>query len=392
MFDVAVVGGGPVGSRIAGELAGRGYGVKVLERKEWVGKGVCCTGIVGRECVDAFAIDERLVQRWVNGARLFSPGGKVLDLKRDEPQAAVLDRPAFDAAMARRAEEAGAEYMLASSVRSIDIGDDRVRLGVRCSSGDITLESRFVVVAAGSASGLMGSLGLGKPGPFFGGAQVEVEVRGVEDMELYFGREVAPGFFAWLVPISGTRALAGLLAEHSPRLYLNRLLSRLSSEGKMESVAGEITYGRVLLKPLNKTYAARMVVVGGAAGQVKPTTGGGIYYGLLCADMATTVLDRALSQGCLSARALAAYERDWKQRLGGELKRGRWVRGIYQRLGDGQVDRLFDIMKSRHLDAAFMQSEGLAFDWHTRALVGLLGRGIIAKMMGLIKPPPSLFR
>ena len=54
LYDVAVIGGGPVGSCVAYKLAEMGYGVVVLEQNGGVGKRVCCTGIIGKECVGSF--------------------------------------------------------------------------------------------------------------------------------------------------------------------------------------------------------------------------------------------------------------------------------------------------------------------------------------------------
>ena len=119
MCDIAVIGGGPVGSHVAYKLAGMGYRVVVLEQREKLGEQVCCTGIIGKECVDSFAIDDHVILRWVNSARLFSPSGKSLRLWRQENQACILDRAAFDVAMAGRAQGRGVEYVFNSPVRHI---------------------------------------------------------------------------------------------------------------------------------------------------------------------------------------------------------------------------------------------------------------------------------
>ena len=100
MHDVIVVGGGPTGSYAAYKLAERGHRVMVLERKRRVGEAVCCTGIIGQECVNSFAIENRVILRQVNSARLFSPSGNQLSLRREKPQACILDRAAFDIALA----------------------------------------------------------------------------------------------------------------------------------------------------------------------------------------------------------------------------------------------------------------------------------------------------
>jgi geranylgeranyl reductase family protein len=392
LYDVAVIGGGPVGSHVAYKLAEVGHGVVVLEQKKRVGERVCCAGIVGKECINSFAVDDRVILRWVSSAKLFSPSGKSIRLYREEAQACIVDRPAFDVAMADRAREKGAEYILNSSVRNIKIEDDRIRVEVAQQARKSSLEARAVVVATGSGSRLVEGLGLAKIGRFAIGAQAEVETVGIDEMELYFGQNIAPGFFAWLVPTSSHRALVGLLTHRRPGLYLERLMSSLLNHGKIVSAEAEPNYGRVLLKPLARTYGERLLVVGGAAGQVKPTTGGGIYYGLLCAELAADNLHRALETDSLSAKSLANYEREWKRRIGRELKMGYWTRRLYEHLSDRQVDKIFDIMKSSGIDEELLRADNLSFDWHGEAMVRLLGRGAIAKVVKVMRLPYSLFR
>ena len=87
MYDVLVIGGGPVGSYVAYKLAEMGYGVVVVEQKKRLGEQVCCTGIIGQECVSSFAVDDNVILRRVNSAKLFSPSGKWLRLRREQTQA-----------------------------------------------------------------------------------------------------------------------------------------------------------------------------------------------------------------------------------------------------------------------------------------------------------------
>jgi len=214
-----------------------------------------------------------------------------------------------------------------------------------------------------------------------------VETIGINETEVYFGREVAPGFFAWLVPTSPPRALVGLLSRRRPGFYLRKLMSSLLAQGKIASTEVELSYGGILLKPLARTYSDRLVVVGGAAGQVKPTTGGGIYYGLLCADIAANSLHRALKSNDLSAKSLANYERQWKRKLGRELKVGYWARKFYEHLSDGQIDRIFDIIKSNGIDQALLKADDLSFDWHGEVVLRLLAHRALSKAIGVVKAP-----
>jgi len=387
LYDVAVVGGGPVGSYVAYKLAGWGYKVVVLERKEKLGEQVCCTGIISQECVNSLAINNNVILRQINSARLFSPSGRLLRLWRQEAQACIVDRGAFDMAVASMARGKGVEYVLNSLVRDIEVKDNRVSVEAMRLGERLSFEARVAVIATGFGSKISEGLGLGKASDFVMGTQAEVETIGVDEVEVFFGQDIAPGFFAWLVPTSPSKALVGLLSRRSPGFHLKKLMSALLAEGKIASTEAKISYGGIPLKPLTKTCRQRIIVVGDAAGQVKPTTGGGIYYGLLCADIAANTLQGALENGDLSAKGLASYERQWRRMLGRELKIGYYARKFYERLSNRHIDRMFEIIKSNGIDEALLKAEDLSFDWHGEAVLRLLGQGAISKALNMMKIP-----
>ena len=376
-----------MGSYVAYKLAEMGYGVVVVEQKERLGEQICCTGIISQGCVSSFSIDEALILRRANSATLVSPSGRSLRLWRQETQACIIDRALFDVTMARRAQDRGVEYMLGSLVEDIEVEDDRVRVEVAQQGEKSNFEARAAVIATGFGSSLTQRLGLGKISDFVMGIQADVEAIGVDEVEVYFGQEVAPGFFAWLVPTSLPKALVGMLSRRSPGLYLRKLMASLMAQGKIVSDEVEPRYRGISLKPLSKTYGNRLVVVGDAAGQVKPTTGGGIYFGLLCADIAANNLHRALESDDLSAKSLAGYEQEWRKKLGQELKIGYWARKLYERMSDAQIDRVFDIIKSRGIDEALLKAEDLSFDWHGEVVLRLIRRRVISKTIGMVKVP-----
>ncbi|MFH0942345.1 MAG: NAD(P)/FAD-dependent oxidoreductase [Chloroflexota bacterium] len=372
LYDVIVVGGGPAGSQVAYRLAGKGHRVVVLEQKAVVGEGVCCTGIVGCECLAAFGIDGGLVLRKINRARLFSPSGKQLSLARAETQAVVLERGAFDRAMAARARSSGAEYCPGSPVGDVEVLKDRVRVSLTPPARGSVFEARAVVIAAGFPHRLTRRLGLGSFGDAVFGAQAEVPADGVDEVEVYFGREIAPGFFGWLVPSAPGKARVGLLARRRIGHYFKQFVARLAAQGKIASGDTEPDFGGIPLKPLERTSASRLLVVGEAAGQVKPTSGGGIYYGLLGADIATEVLHPALELDRLSGKDLARYDRRWRRRLGREIALGYWARKVFEHLSDGQVDRIFDIISNTGLDRDLLDMKEMSFDWHGKVILALL--------------------
>jgi len=379
-WDVAVVGAGPTGSRVAYQLAGLGFGVAVLECRPDIGGKAACTSIIGRDCVEAFAIEKDVVLRQANRATLFSPSGNRIELHREEPQAYILDRAAFNRAIAQRARSKGAEYYLNTPVESIKSADDKVT--IETAQGNFA--ARAAVIAAGFGSGLTD--GLSKFADFTAGAQAEVESKSSE-VEVYFGRKVAPGFFAWLVPTSPGKARVGLLSRENPTLYLKRLLTSLAADGKIASAEVGIYHGAVPLKPLPRTYGDRLLVVGDAAGHVKPTTGGGIYYGLLGADIAAQTLHKALQSNDLSDRSLIRYEREWQQLLGRELRTGYWARKLFEKLSDRQIDNIFDIVKRNGINEALLKENDLSFDWHSKAILKLLGHQVVASAVNVFRLP-----
>jgi geranylgeranyl reductase family protein len=386
MYDAIVAGGGPAGSRVAYRLAEQGHKVLVLEKKSRTGTKTACTGIIGQECANAFAIEDRVILRKVNSASLFSPSGNRLHLRREEPQACILDRAAFDIAMAERAQKVGADYNFSSRVTNVNIESDHASVAVDCRGKTQTIPSRAVVIASGFNPGLLGRLGLGIYKDFTIGVQAEVNAPGSDEVEVYFG-DMAPNFFAWLVPTTPPMARVGLLSREQPGAYLKKWLADLADRGKIASAEVKISYGGIPLKPLPRTCGERMIAVGDAAGQVKPTSGGGIYYGLLSADIAADTLHEALEDDDLSAKRLARYERGWRKKLGRELRTGYWFRKLFERLSDRQIDRIFEIVKAGGIDEALLKAEDISFDWHGRTIMRLLKYQVVAKTIGQIKLP-----
>lgn len=391
MYDVIITGSGPAGSYTARRLAEKGYSVLVLERKSRAGESVCCTGIVGLECVQTFGIDESVIIRKVNSAELYPPSMDPLHVERPAPQACILDRVAFEVDMAERARDAGAEYRFNNRVINVVTEKDRASVAVSDRDEARYIEAKAVVIAAGFAPALLQRLGQGRFRDYAVGAQVEIPARGIDEVAVYFG-DIAPGFFAWMVPTVPSMARVGLISRQKPGHYLKKWLEKLLARGVISPSGAEICYGAIPLRPLTRTYGERLLVVGDSAGQVKPTSGGGIYYGLLSADIAVKTLHRALEEGDLSATKLSGYQREWRGLLGRELRVGYWTRKLLERLNERQIDRIFNIIKSRGIDRSLLAAEELSFDWHSRTILRILKYQTITRAMNLIKLPFSMRR
>jgi flavin-dependent dehydrogenase len=112
-------------------------------------------------------------------------------------------------------------------------------------------------------------------------------------------------------------------------------------------------------------------VVGDSAGQVKPITGGGIFYGLLCAKAASETIIAAFKKGDFSQRHFRNYETQWKRLIGLELKVGKFVRRFIGTLTDENLNNLVNIFKKDRKIINILE-KSQAFDWHKDAIIALL--------------------
>ena len=373
-YDVIVVGAGPVGSYIAHELSSSGYDVAVFEEKSAPGLDVCCTGIISTECFQSLGPGTDVILTEVNSARFFSPSGRCLRLQTENVQAYVVNRLLLDEALASKAQSRGARYFFSSPVIDIIPGQDSIQAETLRSGARETFSARAVVLANGFKPKLPRKLGLGKIKSFLVGAQAEIEAKNVDELEVYFGQEIAPSSFAWLVPTSTNKAYIGLLAKSQAKLHLQKFLNNIFYQGRITSREVEIRQKAVPVGTPARSYGDRVLVIGDAAGQVKPTTGGGIYFGHLGAKIAAEVLDEALSSDNLSATQLSRYQKQWKAKMGKELSLGYRARQAYIKLSDRQIEGIFSALDSSGMAEALLKSGDFSFDWHSRLILAGLKR------------------
>ena len=378
--DVAVVGAGPSGSLCALRLAERGHDVVLLDRSDGPRDDITCTGIIGREAFDGLGLPEAAIIDTVPRARFVSPSGVAVCFEPDDPLAYVVDRSAFDAALADRAREAGVAVVYGACASRLEKRPDRV--SVELVSGPFSrVETRAAIVATGHQRRLHRSAGLGTPPDWVNGVGADLPFEDLDAAEVFFGTGVAPGFFGWAVPFGPGIARLGVLSAKGGRAQFGRFLRmdpiRARLQVKLENGGRQIVHRhtrarRIVQGPVTPSYADRVLAVGEAAGQIKTTTSGGIYYGLIGAELAAEVLSEGLRTDELDAAQLAAYERLWTERLGGEIESGLELQRLARTLSDPQIDHLFEALNNglgsavRHI---------VRFDWHRPALKALFRMG-----------------
>ena len=371
MLDVAVVGGGPAGLYAALLLAAEGFDVAVLEEHRSLGMPAHCTGVISDEVSNLFKVADSLVLSRPSACAVVAPSGRTVLLEGGDEPIAVIDRAQFDAELGTAALSAGAEIRTGFRVDRVRVEPGRV---IATNADGLDVAARVCVLASGVGYGLQRQLGLGLPSMFLHSAQLEVDaVEGPPVVEIHLGQEIAPEGFAWLVPVrrdGWPRLKVGLMARGDAEGHLDRFLGRAAVAARLAGRPGTATRRLLPLGPVAKTYAARVVAVGDAAGLTKPTTGGGIFYSLLSGSLAAEALVPALRQDQLGESALRAYERRWKARLDSHLRISSYLRRLCMKLSDEEIETLLAAVASDDLRQEIRRTAH--FNWHGGLIRSLL--------------------
>jgi geranylgeranyl reductase family protein len=366
--DVIVVGGGPAGLYAGWKLARAGHDVTLLEEHPAVGEPVHCTGVLAREAFDEFGLDSGVVLNDLTSVRFHSPSGDSIEYATRTVEAVVIDRLSLDRSLAGEAVRAGVR-VAQGRVTSVVVENG----GVTVQTSGMAVRGRACVLACGANYALQRRLGLGIPRLLLRTAQAELPAERLGAVEVYFGSHLAPAGFAWAVPVRrGERAFVrvGVMCDGNPGRHFSRVLERIGPAWGV-SRSNVAPRQKVLpLEPIDRTYADRLVVVGDAAGLVKPTTGGGIYYSLWSASLAADTLTTGLARDNVSREALSAYQAAWRDRLDPELRSQLALRRIAQRLTDDDINGLFELARTDGIMPLMRRTA--AFNHHREFIVALL--------------------
>lgn len=341
--DLIVVGGGPGGLSAAATAAAQGYDVAVLEEHPGVGEPVHCTGVLAHEALDELELPRTAVLNELRRVRFHAPGGAVLDHDTPTVEAVVIDRRMFDDQLAGRARAAGASIYLDTRVADLTVSAS----GVTATTADgREFTARAAVLATGANYALQRRLGLGFPSLYLQSAQRELPAAHTGPVEVYFGRTIARKGFAWAVPVErpeGRFVRVGLMAEQNVEQGFHALLETLAPRWGVD-LPGPTPRRKMLpLSAVPRSYGDRVLAVGDAAGLVKPTTGGGIYYSVVSGRLAGQVLSEAMATNRFAERDLARYQREWRRRFRSEFAAQLVLRRLAHRMSDESIDTMFGL-------------------------------------------------
>jgi len=380
--DVSIIGGGPVGCYTAYLLAKKGLDSLVLERNPSVGHMVVCAGLIGTGAFHRFHLPRGPVINQIQDMTFFSPSRIRFSYRTEKPMAFMVDRREFDRDMADMAMSFGAEVRCNSLVRDIRVREDCVVFEVKGPEGRYDLRAKMAVVACGFNPPLLERLGLVSPTEWVEGGEAVLDVDGVRETEIYVGHDIVPGSFAWVVPMGSKKARVGMTTRKNADLFLRSFLNNPMMRHRIRSNNPEINVDLIPIRPIEKSFRERVLVVGEAAGQVKSTTCGGIYYGLISAELAAETAEEAFSKNRFDDHILRKYEQRWRRELGGEIEIGYRFRQIFSGINDKQIDRIFELLNSDGI-APLIRNRA-QFDWHKDLILALARHAVMGKYLGPI--------
>ena len=344
-YDVSIIGGGPIGAYIAEKIASKGYDVSIFEKKAEVGIPVNCAGLVSSRVFDICNItQENIIQNRIRGANIYSPSGSLLTIGGDKVHAFVIDRKIFDKKLINKAEDKGAKVFLKNKFINAKKIDNHIEFKTLKNERN---KCKLLIGADGPNSIVRKIFSFPKPKEYLKaiGAEIENTNLNPDFVKIFIGNKFAPGFFAWIIPTNqdGSKARIGLCikekSQHTLDYYFNQFLKNKFSSKYFKNIKIIHKIGGIIpIGPLKNSFRSNVMLAGDAAAQVKPTSGGGIYPGLKCANYCSIVSLDAIKNNIFKKEHMRKYQRLCNKNVLKELEKGMKFRKIYLNLTDNQID------------------------------------------------------
>ena len=388
-FDVIIIGGGPSGLQSSCLLSKKGLNVALFEKDNNIGEDVVCSGVISKEAFLRYDLPEASLTGKLSEAELHSPSNEKILYTHNKESVLVVNRNLFDSLLAKKSEDAGTQFFLNSRVVSLDPHDDFIEAKVNSDGDTKVIRAKIAIIATGISFNLQTKLGMGRPKKILKGIQVELDSVGLERLQMFWGNNYSKGFFGWAIPLLNGNTKIGVMTEENGTEGLLNILKKLKIYDRYESGELKIKRRGISFGSIKRKYSNRVLAVGEAAGFVKTTTGGGIYYGLISGELASEVAVKAFRKNNFEAEVLSEYDILSKNEFSKEIKFGEYFHRFYSLLNDREINQLFEAAKKDNL-LSYISSEG-KFDWHKNAVVSIFKSPNLRKVLlrGLIKQGTS---
>ncbi len=344
-YDVAVVGGGPIGAVAARHASLTGSRVLLIEQGDGSGEPVRCAGLVSPRTLEILGASGASTLREIHGGLIHTPGGRTIALRSETTKGVVLDRGRLNRELLALAAASGVEVRTETRA----IAAHKGQLTIEHKKKQEKIDARVIIGADGPRSAIASWFSLAGPRSFLVASQAVIAAKPrIEDgVEIFLGQDIAPGFFAWAIPSEEGRLRVGLAClplQHrqaaTPGTDSNALLDRLLAQRFPGKVLTRIK-GIIPIEPATSTVADGVLLLGDAAGQVKPTSGGGLYTGGICAKIAGETAGNAAQAKKVTREKLSVYEERWQEKMGKELRFGLAAHRLLSALTDEEIDVAF---------------------------------------------------
>ncbi len=350
-YDVIVIGAGPGGSAAARVAAEKGLEVLLVEKRQEIGTPVRCAEGVSKESISELVeVENRWIAAEVGGAKVISPDGTEINMTEKmagNEVGYVLERKIFDRHLARLASKAGADVIVKTTATGMERKGNDVEVFFTKMGEEFSEKAKIIIGADGVES---------RAGKWAGidttlkRDELEVCVQYLMtniDFDptycyFWFGREIAPGGYAWLFPKGDSTANVGLgvlpkMAEKSAKEYLDELVKNKFGGGEII----EVVAGGVPVKGcIDTAVADNVLLVGDAARHADPITGGGIINAMIGGSFAGDVAAEAVERGDYTKKTLQKYDHLWKNDFGKNVDRNKALQQKLINLDDKNLDML----------------------------------------------------
>ncbi|MCC6003042.1 MAG: NAD(P)/FAD-dependent oxidoreductase [Thermofilum sp.] len=349
LYDALVVGAGPAGLMYSRVLSARGFKVVVVEKNEALAAKPCGEGISARVLRTAEiskADHSRFVSHVIKGAVVVAPNGKEVVVKEEGEMGYIIDKKNFLRVMAEYSASSGADVFVKEPAEEVSFRGGHWVVKTRT----MELQARLLVGADGYLSFVSKALGLERPGerkviPTIQYVMPSVEVRDPDMTYFFLGNKIAPKGYVWVFPKDGHLANVGIGVQGGPpKAYLDGFIKKHPEIFKkpciLEFKGAAVTIGGML----SEIVADHALLIGEAAGQVIPLTGGGIHTSIAGGKIAAEVSAAALEEGNLSRQRLSEYKDKYNEYWGRRIKDS--LRGLnaIEKLSDEELNQLADIL------------------------------------------------
>ncbi len=360
-YDVLIVGCGPAGAQAAKRISEYGYSVGMLDYRLNVGDKLC-TGIVGSEMLEHYPEVEDFIFIEARNANIYSDNNYLLEIEKDSTQALIIDREKYIKEISLSSQKLGAKVFLERLVSNIQVSNDEVLIEAQFNGNIEKYKSKILILATGYNSKLAKSLGFNLSSHSMFGYQTKIDQLKVDKVNVFTGGTLPKGYFGWVVPTKENKGLCGILGRE--KLDDHGLAFLEEVKEKLDfNVAGRTSAWGIPIEPLSVKSKSRVMLVGDVAGQVKPTTGGGIYFAMRSADIAANVARKAIEKNVFSEKLFLEYSKEWDSIFKNELRIGMFARKFYESLDQKDIKEIMS-----HIKESNLIDENIKFDWHSEII------------------------